>query len=106
MGHAMSLTSVAAARAGLGPLAPALIPVLVLILGLDAFCLINIARSKSVRNAPKLAWVIVILAVSAPIGALSAVPSAAALAAAVKGLNARESLTLDRAHRGVADAHG
>jgi ABC-2 type transport system ATP-binding protein len=49
---------------------PALVPALVLILGLDAFCLINLARSKSVRNAPKLAWVIVILAVSAPIGAL------------------------------------
>jgi ABC-2 type transport system ATP-binding protein len=49
---------------------PALVPALVLILGLDAFCLINLARSKSVRNAPKLAWVIVILAVSAPVGAL------------------------------------
>jgi hypothetical protein len=41
-----------------------------------------------------------------PAFVVSAVPSAAALAAAVKGLNARESLTLDRAHRGVADAHG
>jgi ABC-2 type transport system ATP-binding protein len=54
----------------LGHLWPALVPVLVLILGLDAFCLVNLARSKSVRNAPKLAWVIVILVVSAPIGAL------------------------------------
>ena len=66
----MSISSLASARAGLGPLAPALIPVLVLIVGLDAFCLINLARSKSVRNAPKLAWVIVIIAVSAPLGAL------------------------------------
>jgi ABC-2 type transport system ATP-binding protein len=48
----------------------ALVPVLVLILGLDAFCLINLVRAKSVRNAPKLAWAIVILVVSAPIGAL------------------------------------
>ena len=51
-------------------LAPALVPVLVLLLGLDVFCLINLARSKSVRNAPKLAWAIVILVVSAPFGAL------------------------------------
>jgi ABC-2 type transport system ATP-binding protein len=50
--------------------APALIPALVLVVGLDVFCLVNIARSKSVRNAPKLAWVIVILVVSAPLGAL------------------------------------
>ncbi len=54
----------------LGHLLPALVPALALILGLDAFCLINLARSKSVRNAPKLAWVIVIIVVSAPIGAL------------------------------------
>jgi ABC-2 type transport system ATP-binding protein len=71
----MSHSSVAASHVGtlghsLATLAPALIPVLVLVVGLDAFCLINIARSKSVRNAPKLAWVIVILAVSAPLGAL------------------------------------
>jgi ABC-2 type transport system ATP-binding protein len=51
-------------------LALALIPVLVLLLGLDAFCLVSLARAKSVRNAPKLAWAIVILAVSAPFGAL------------------------------------
>ena len=41
-----------------------------LILGLDAFCLISLVRAKSVRNAPKLAWAIVILVVSAPLGAL------------------------------------
>jgi hypothetical protein len=40
------------------------------VLGLDVYCLVDIARAKSVRNAPKLAWVIVILFVSAPIGAL------------------------------------
>jgi ABC-2 type transport system ATP-binding protein len=60
-----------AARHGLPPgLIPALIPVLVLIVGLDAFCLINLARAKSARNAPKLAWAVVILVVSAPLGAL------------------------------------
>jgi ABC-2 type transport system ATP-binding protein len=75
LGHAMNLSAFAASPGGplrhsLVTLAPALIPVLVLIVGLDAFCLINIARAKSVRNAPKLAWVIVVLAVSAPLGAL------------------------------------
>jgi hypothetical protein len=71
----MNLSSLASSRAGLGSLAPALIPVLVLIVGLDAFCLVNIARSKSVRNAPKLAWV----GTSAWVGA-----------AAVRRLDARE----------------
>jgi ABC-2 type transport system ATP-binding protein len=54
----------------LGNALPALIPVLVLLLGLDIYCLVNLARAKSVRNAPKLAWVIVILLVSAPLGAI------------------------------------
>jgi ABC-2 type transport system ATP-binding protein len=34
------------------------------------YCLVNLVRSESVRNAPKLAWAIVILFVSAPIGAV------------------------------------
>lgn len=70
----MTAVALAAAHRGIGHLPPglvfALIPALVLILGLDAFCLINLVRAKSVRNAPKLAWAIVILAVSAPFGAL------------------------------------
>ncbi|MBO0823646.1 MAG: ATP-binding cassette domain-containing protein [Actinobacteria bacterium] len=49
---------------------PALIPVLVLILGLDVYCLVNLVRAKSVRNAPKLVWAIVIVFVSAPLGAI------------------------------------
>jgi len=52
------------------PALPALIPVLVLLLGLDVYCLVNLVRAKSVRNAPKLAWAIVILCVSAPLGAI------------------------------------
>src|SRR5215475_15601223 len=47
-----------------------LIPVVCMFLGLDLYCLVNLARAKSVRNAPKLAWVIVILCVSAPLGAI------------------------------------
>jgi len=52
------------------PALPALIPVLVLLLGLDVFCLVSLVRARSVRNAPKLAWAIVILFVSAPLGAI------------------------------------
>lgn len=46
-------------------------PLLVLIVALDAYCLIDLARARSVRNAPKIIWVIVILFFSAPIGALA-----------------------------------
>lgn len=49
---------------------PALIPVAVLILGLDGYCLVNLVRAPSVRNLPKPLWAIVILFVSAPLGAI------------------------------------
>ncbi len=48
----------------------ALIPVLVVFVGLDIFCLVDLVRAKSVRNAPRLAWAIVIVFVSAPFGAV------------------------------------
>jgi hypothetical protein len=48
----------------------ALIPLLALILALDVFCLVDVARAKSVRNLPKVAWVVIILLISAPTGAL------------------------------------
>jgi Ni/Fe-hydrogenase subunit HybB-like protein len=37
---------------------PALVPVLVLILalGFDAFCLVDLARANEVRYLPKLGW--------------------------------------------------
>ena len=49
----------------------ALLPLLVLILALDVYCLIDLARAKSVRHMPKAAWMLIILFVSAPIGALA-----------------------------------
>ncbi len=49
---------------------PALIPVAALILGLDGYCLVNLVRAPSVRNLPKPIWAIVILFVSAPLGAI------------------------------------
>ena len=48
----------------------ALVPLLVLVVALDVYCLIDLARARSVRNSPKIVWAIVILFVSAPIGAL------------------------------------
>ena len=64
----------AAAAIGSGKLpaglALALVPLLVLIVALDVYCLIDLARAKSVRNVPKWVWAIVILFISAPIGAL------------------------------------
>jgi ABC-2 type transport system ATP-binding protein len=51
-------------------LAVALLPLLILIVALDVYCLSDLARAKSVRGAPKAVWVIIILLVSAPIGAL------------------------------------
>jgi ABC-2 type transport system ATP-binding protein len=49
---------------------PALIPAAVLILGLDGYCLVNLVRAPSVRNLPKPIWAIVIVLVSAPLGAV------------------------------------
>jgi ABC-2 type transport system ATP-binding protein len=51
-------------------LAVALLPLLALIVALDAYCLVDLARARTVRGAPKIVWAIVILFVSAPIGAL------------------------------------
>lgn len=48
----------------------ALVPVLVLAVALDVYCLVDLARAPAARNAPKAAWVVVILLVSAPVGAI------------------------------------
>ncbi len=63
----------AAGRINLPPhLLAALVPLLVLVIALDAYCLIDLARARSVRGGvPKIVWVIVIVFISAPIGALA-----------------------------------
>jgi len=48
----------------------ALLPLVVLIVALDAWCLTDLVRAKSARNAPKAVWALVILFVNAPIGPL------------------------------------
>jgi ABC-2 type transport system ATP-binding protein len=48
----------------------AIAPLALATVALDVVCLVDLARAKSARNVPKWVWVIVILFVSAPIGAL------------------------------------
>jgi ABC-2 type transport system ATP-binding protein len=48
----------------------AILPLLVLLVALDAYCLVDLARASSSRGAPKIVWAIIILFVSAPFGAL------------------------------------
>jgi ABC-2 type transport system ATP-binding protein len=48
----------------------ALVPLLALIVALDVYCLVDLARARSARGAPKIVWAIIIVFVSAPIGAL------------------------------------
>jgi ABC-2 type transport system ATP-binding protein len=49
----------------------ALVPLLIGVIALDVYCLIDLARAPSMRGGvPKIVWVLIILFVSAPIGAL------------------------------------
>jgi hypothetical protein len=57
-----------AASDGTGRLLAALVPVLVLVVAFDVYCLIDLARARSVRHLPKLAWAVVIVVVSSPVG--------------------------------------
>jgi len=49
----------------------ALAPLLLLVLGLDVYCLIDIVRSPSVRHLPKLVWALIVVVVTAPLGAFA-----------------------------------
>ena len=48
----------------------ALVPLLVLLVALDVYCLVDLARARSMGGAAKLAWAVVVVFVSAPLGAL------------------------------------
>jgi ABC-2 type transport system ATP-binding protein len=48
----------------------ALVPLLVLLVALDVYCLVDLSRSRSMPTAVKVVWAIVIVFVSAPLGAL------------------------------------
>ena len=49
----------------------ALVPVIVLLVGLIVFCLVDLIRAPDVRYLPKPAWALIIILVSAPLGALA-----------------------------------
>jgi hypothetical protein len=48
----------------------ALLPLLVVALGLDVYCLVDLVRAPSVRYLPKGIWALIIVCISCPIGAL------------------------------------
>ncbi len=48
----------------------ALLPIVVLAVLFDVYCLIDLSRAKSVRHLPKAVWVIIIVVISAPWGGL------------------------------------
>jgi hypothetical protein len=48
----------------------ALLPIVVLALAFDAYCLVDLIRSKSVRHLPKFVWGLIIVIISAPWGGL------------------------------------
>ena len=52
------------------PVAAALVPLLVLIVAFDVYCLVDLARARSARYLPKWVWVLIILFISAPFGGL------------------------------------
>ena len=57
------------AGSAMPPLA-ALIPIVVIALAFDLYCLVDLSRSR-VRYLPKWAWALVILVVSSPLGGIA-----------------------------------
>jgi hypothetical protein len=49
----------------------ALLPIIILAVLFDAYCLVDVIRAKSVRRLPKGVWALIILLVSAPWGGLA-----------------------------------
>ena len=48
----------------------ALLPLLLLVLGFEIYCLVDLVRAPSVKQLPKVAWAFIIVLGSAPIGAI------------------------------------
>ena len=53
-----------------GPPLAALMPILVLVVAFDVYCLVDLVRARSARYLPKWVWALIILFISAPIGGL------------------------------------
>lgn len=48
----------------------AVLPIIVLAIAFDVYCLVDLTRSKSARHLPKFVWGLIIVLVSAPWGGL------------------------------------
>jgi hypothetical protein len=48
----------------------ALLPIVILAVMFDVYCLADLIRARSVRHLPKAAWAIIIVVISAPWGGL------------------------------------
>lgn len=46
----------------------AIVPLIILAVAFDVFCLVDLARADGVRYLPRWAWAVVICIVSAPLG--------------------------------------
>lgn len=53
-----------------GRLLLALLPLLIVALAVDIYCLVSLVRAPSVRYLPKIVWAIIIVCVSFPVGAV------------------------------------
>lgn len=58
------------AASGGPPVLAAVVPVLVLVVAFDVYCLVDLVRAKAARYLPKIVWALIILFISAPIGGL------------------------------------
>jgi len=47
------------------------VPSVLVLLGLMAYCLVNLARASPVRYLPKIVWALIIVCVSFPLGAIA-----------------------------------
>jgi hypothetical protein len=54
-----------------GPTLLALAPLLLIVVGLIVYCLVDLARARSVRYLPKAVWALIIILGSAPFGAIA-----------------------------------
>jgi Phospholipase_D-nuclease N-terminal len=59
-----------AVASGGPPVAAAVVPLLVLVVAFDVYCLVDLVRARSARYLPKIVWALIILFISAPIGGL------------------------------------
>ncbi len=48
----------------------ALLPLVLVAVGLDVYCIVDLVRATSVRYLPKIVWAVIIVLVSSPAGAL------------------------------------